>query len=178
MSLATVEDFGTLIGPRTLEIQRLLPGPMERIWDYLTKSELRRQWLASGDMELKVGSEFQLTWRNSELGVELGTRPADKSEEHTETMRVTACEPPRKLAYTFGSHGEVSYELKPAGDKVLLTLIHKNAPNRGTLLGVSAGWHAHLDVLVAVVSGTKAKPFWDNLAAIKPVYDKRIPADS
>jgi uncharacterized protein YndB with AHSA1/START domain len=177
MSVATVEEFGKLTGPRTLEIQRLLPGPMERIWDYLTKSELRKQWLASGDMELKVGAKFQFTWRNNDLYGEKGQRPDDKSEEHSEQMCVTVCEPPRKLAYTFGKHGEVSFELKPAGDKVLLTLIHHNAPNRGTLLGVSSGWHAHLDVLVAVVSGTKAKPFWDNLAAVKPVYDKNIPAD-
>lgn len=47
MSLATLEDYGTVTGPRTIEIQRILPGPMERIWDYLTKDNLRRQWLAA-----------------------------------------------------------------------------------------------------------------------------------
>ena len=178
MSIAAVEDFGIVTGPRTIEIQRSLPGPMERIWDYLTKSELRRQWLASGEMELKVGSEFTLTWRNDELATKLGERPEGKSSEHTAQMRVTVCEPPRKLSYTFGDSGEVSFELSPAGDKVLLTLIHSNAPNRGTMLGVSAGWHAHLDVLDAIISGTEPKPFWDNWAALKPIYDKRIPADS
>jgi uncharacterized protein YndB with AHSA1/START domain len=172
-----MEDFGSLTGPRTIEIKRLLPGPMERIWDYLTKSELRKQWLASGDMELKVGAEFTLTWRNDELATELGDRPEGKSSEHTAQMRVTECDPPRKLAYVFGNAGEVSFTLAPAGDKVLLTLIHSNAPDRGTMLGVSAGWHAHLDVLAAVLSGTKGKPFWETWAALKPIYDKNIPAD-
>ena len=178
MSLAAVADFGTLVGPRSLEIQRLLPGPIERIWDYLTKSELRRQWLASGDLGLKVGSECEFTWHNDELATEPGNWPEGMRTKHTELMRVTACEPPRKLVLIFGNHGEVSFDLQPAGDKVLLTLIHRNAPNRGTLLGVSAGWHAHLDVLVAITSGEKGKAFWDNWMALKAVYDKRIPAES
>jgi uncharacterized protein YndB with AHSA1/START domain len=178
MTVTMEQDFGTVTGPRTIEIKRLLPGPIERIWDYLTKSELRKQWLASGDMELKVGAEFTFTWRNEELATEPGNRPEGMRKEHSALMKITACEPPRKLAYIFGDNGEVSFELTPAGDKILLTLIHSKAPNRGTMLGVGAGWHAHLDVLVAVLSGTQAKPFWDNWASLKPIYDSRIPADS
>ena len=178
MSTAVVEDYGTVVGPRTIEIQRTLPGPMERIWDYLTKSELRRQWLAAGDMDLKVGSEFILTWHNEDLATEVGKPTEAKPSGHSAKMRVTQCEPPRKLAYIFGENGEVSFELKPAGDKVLLTLIHSNAPNRSSMLGVSAGWHAHLDVLAGIISGKKAKAFWANWAELKAVYDKRIPADS
>ena len=44
--------YGTLIEPATLKIQRLLPGPIERVWAYLTESDLRRQWLAAGPMEM------------------------------------------------------------------------------------------------------------------------------
>ena len=40
--------YGTLIEPTTLKIQRMLPGPIERVWAYLTDSELRRKWLAAG----------------------------------------------------------------------------------------------------------------------------------
>ena len=43
MDMKTPPDaYGTLIEPTTLKIQRLLPGPIERIWAYLTDSELRR----------------------------------------------------------------------------------------------------------------------------------------
>ena len=55
----TLEAFGELVEPATLRIQRLLPGPVERVWDYLTRSELRRQWLAVGEMELKPGASFE-----------------------------------------------------------------------------------------------------------------------
>ena len=44
--LAFIDAYGVLTEPTTLTIQRLLPGPVERIWSYLTDSELRRKWLA------------------------------------------------------------------------------------------------------------------------------------
>ena len=49
------------------KIQRILPGPIERVWAYLTDSDLRRRWLAAGPMEMKVGAPFELVWRNDEL---------------------------------------------------------------------------------------------------------------
>jgi uncharacterized protein YndB with AHSA1/START domain len=42
--------YGELTEPATLKIQRLLPGPIERVWAYLTEEELRRKWLAAGKM--------------------------------------------------------------------------------------------------------------------------------
>src|SRR5271166_2608641 len=64
---ATLEAHGVLTEPATLKIQRLLPGPIERIWAYLTESDLRRRWLAAGEMEMKVGAPFEFVWRNNEL---------------------------------------------------------------------------------------------------------------
>ena len=48
--LANPDAYGVLTEPATLKIQRLLPGPIERVWAYLMESELRRQWLAAGAM--------------------------------------------------------------------------------------------------------------------------------
>lgn len=72
---ATMDAYGVLTEPTTLKIQRVLPGPIERVWDYLTRSELRKQWFASGDMTLEVGAPFTLTWRNEELNEPRGKRP-------------------------------------------------------------------------------------------------------
>src|SRR6266702_3266314 len=74
--IATPNAYGSLIEPTTLKIQRLLPGPVERIWAYLTDSDLRRKWLAAGAMEMKLGAPFELTWRNDELSDPPGARPA------------------------------------------------------------------------------------------------------
>jgi len=54
------DAYGTLIEPTTLKIQRLLPGPIERCWAYLTESDMRRQWLAEGEMEMKLGASVEL----------------------------------------------------------------------------------------------------------------------
>jgi uncharacterized protein YndB with AHSA1/START domain len=34
--------YGELIEPTTLKLQRRLPGPIERVWAYVTESDLRR----------------------------------------------------------------------------------------------------------------------------------------
>lgn len=174
--LVTVEAYGVLTEPATLKIQRLLPGPIERIWAYLTDSELRRQWLAAGEMEMKVGAPVELVWRNDELSDPPGQRPSGFPDEHRMQSRITELDPPRKLAITWGSTGGVSFELEPEGDEVLLTVIHRRVPDRSTLLNVSAGWHMHLDILVARVTGQTPTPFWDGWGRLKKEYDRRMPA--
>jgi hypothetical protein len=39
---------------------------------------------------------------------------------------------------------------------------------------VGPGWHAHIDVLAARMSGTEPAPFWDNWTRLKADYDKRL----
>ena len=73
--LAKVDAYGALSEPSTLTIQRLLPGPIERVWAYLTDSDLRRTWLAAGEMDMKIGAPFELVWRNDELTNPPGQRP-------------------------------------------------------------------------------------------------------
>ncbi|MBV9812086.1 MAG: SRPBCC family protein, partial [Acetobacteraceae bacterium] len=145
--------YGVLSEPATLTIERVLPGPIERVWAYLTDSELRRQWLAAGAMELTVGAPFELVWRNDELTTPPGRRPAGIGAEHRMRSRIIAADPPRRLVFAWGESGEVSFVLEPVGDEVRLTLVHRRVPDRDTLLKVSAGWHMHLDTLVARASG-------------------------
>lgn len=168
--------YGVLTEPKTLKIERLLPGPIDRIWNYLTDGELRRLWLAAGTMEMKVGSTFELVWRNDELTDPPGRRPDGFGEEHRMQGEITELDPPHKLAITWSESGGVSFELAPKGDDVLLTLTHTGIPNRGYLLSVSAGWHMHLDIMAARLNGANPAPFWDGWARLKADYDKRLPA--
>jgi uncharacterized protein YndB with AHSA1/START domain len=173
---ASPDPYGALTEPTTVEIQRLLPGPIERIWAYLTESELRRQWLAAGQMDLKVGALFEFVWRNDELTDPPGQRPPGFSDEHRMQSRITELDPPRKLAITWQGSGDVSFELEPMGNKVLLTVTHHRLPDRPTLLKVSAGWHMHLDILVARATGKEPAPFWDGWSRLQEEYDRRLPA--
>ena len=172
----TLDSYGVLTEPDTLKIQRLLPGPIERVWAYLTESELRRQWMASGEMELEVGAPFELTWRNAELTDPPGEPPPGFSAEHSMSSQITELDPPRKLGISWGTTGGVTFELQPQGDEVLLTVIHRRVPDRSILLNVSAGWHAHLDVLAARMAGAAPEPFWNHWSGLKAEYDKRFPA--
>ena len=172
--IATIDDYGTLSEPMTLTIQRLLPGPIERVWAYLTDSDLRKQWLAAGEMEARIGAALELVWRNDELMPSPGQRPDGFPEEHRMVCEVTACDPPHKLAITWGRSGGVSFELQPKGQRVLLTLVHHRLPDRDSLLNVSGGWHAHLDVLADRLSDTTPEPFWDSWRRLKADYEKRF----
>ena len=58
--LANLDAYGALSEPATLTIQRILPGPIERVWAYLTESDLRRKWLAAGDMPAAVGGSASI----------------------------------------------------------------------------------------------------------------------
>jgi uncharacterized protein YndB with AHSA1/START domain len=173
---ATPAAFGTLIEPTTLKIQRLLPGPIERVWAYLTESDMRRKWLAAGQMEMKVGAPFEFVWRNDELSDPPGKRPEGFGEEHRMQSRITELDPPRKISFTWSESGDVSIELETRGDEVLLTLIHRRLPNRNHMLRVSAGWHMHLDVLVARAKGREPDPFWDGWLRLTKEYERRLPA--
>jgi uncharacterized protein YndB with AHSA1/START domain len=174
--LHATDTHGTLIEPATLNIQRLLPGPIERVWAYLTENDLRRKWLAAGQMETKAGTSFELVWRNDELTNPPGKRPAGFGEEHRMQSHIIEASPPRKLVFTWGESAEVSIELEPKGDKVLLNLIHRRVTERAMLLNVSAGWHVHLDILSARLSGTEPLPLWDEWARLRAEYEQRLPA--
>lgn len=172
---ASRDAYGTLIEPTTLKIQRLLPGPIERVWAYVTDGELRRKWLAAGKMEMKAGTSFEFVWRNDELTNPPGNKPEGFGEEHRMTSRITELDPPRKISFTWRDSGDVTIELEEKGEEVLLTLIHRRLPNRSTMLMVGAGWHMHLDVLVARARGEEPTPFWDGWLKLKQDYDRRLP---
>jgi uncharacterized protein YndB with AHSA1/START domain len=173
---ATPGAYGVLTEPATLTIRRLLPGPIERVWAYLTDSGRRRRWLAAGQMEMTVGAPFELVWRNDELSDPPARRPAGFPEEHRMRSRITELDPPRKLSFTWEGSGDVSFELERQGSEVLLTVVHRRLPDRETLLKVAAGWHMHLDVLVARATGEEPGPFWDCWSRLEREYDRRLPA--
>lgn len=174
--VGTLQSFGELIEPATLRIERLLPAPIERCWDYLTDAQLRRQWLASGDMPTTAGQPFELVWRNDELSDPPAVRPEGFPEEHRMTSEITAMDPPRKLAMAWGSTGGVTFELEARGAETLLKLTHHRVPERGMLLNVSAGWHAHLDILLARLRDDRPQPFWPAWQSLKQEYVRRLPA--
>lgn len=176
--LIEIDSYGALVAPDTLRIQRLLPGPIERVWSYLVESELRKLWLADGTMDPVEGAPLELVWRNDELAGPKDQRPAEMSEEHRMKSEVVAVEPPRRLVIAWANTGNVTFELEPRGEGVLLTLTHGGFAARSSLVGHSAGWHAHLDVLEALAFEREPKAFWSRFEDLRQQYDERFPAEA
>ena len=174
--MTTFDPYGTVIEPATITIQRRLPGNAKRVWAYLTQSELRRRWLAAGDMQMKAGTAFEFVWRNDELTDPPGRRPDGFSEEHRMESRIIELDPPNKLVFTWGASGEVSFELQPIASGVLLTVTHRRISDRANMLKIGAGWHMHLDILAARLANAKPEPFWDGWLRLRDEYEARIPA--
>jgi uncharacterized protein YndB with AHSA1/START domain len=127
-------------------------------------------------MEEGEGSSFELVWRNDELTDPPGERPAGFGDEHRMQSRIVEYDPPRKLTITWSGSGNVSFELAQRGDDVLLTVIHRRLPDRSSLLMHAAGWHIHLDILAARMTGEKPETFWDGWNRLMTDYDQRLPA--
>ncbi|MDH5221708.1 MAG: SRPBCC family protein [Betaproteobacteria bacterium] len=147
-----------LIKPSTVRLERLLPGPVERVWAYLTESKKRATWLAGGEFDLRVGGKIELVFENDKLSEEsrnFGTK-------HFEG-RITRLEPMRLLAHSWdwdGKDSEVVYELAPKGKDVLLTIVHRLPEDFAALRGVGGGWATHVGILEDVLKGAKPRPFW------------------
>jgi uncharacterized protein YndB with AHSA1/START domain len=172
---------GEIIDARTVRFQRLLPGPIERVWAYLTEAEKRATWFAGGEIEPRVGGKRTLHFRHADL-MQPGETAPEKYRQVVDGFasngRVTRYEPPRGLAFTWGKEGaesEVVFELAPQGDKVLLTLTHRKIVSREDMVNFSGGWHLHLLVLEHVLAGTKPPRFWDTHAQLDAKYQRMIP---
>jgi uncharacterized protein YndB with AHSA1/START domain len=178
----TNEQFGTFPAPGEIRIMRTLPGPIERLWQYLTDPEKRARWFAGGPMEPRAGGKMELFFRHANIAPG-ETPPANYTEVQDPGVRmpgtVLRWDPPRVLSYTFSEDSDVTFELIPQDQEnktVLLILTHRS---RGTDLpelgNYASGWHTHLSILTALLENTSPPPFWATHARLKAAYETRLP---
>jgi uncharacterized protein YndB with AHSA1/START domain len=166
----------TLVEPGTVKLERLLPGPVERVWAYLTESDKRAKWLAAGEFDLRVGGKIRLEWDNSRLPNDKPLSPEYESRgKGTADGVITRLEPMRLLAHTWKSSKwnidtEVSYELTPRGKDVLLTIVHRRLQPRDLVIGVMGGWDAHTGILADILNGVEPRPFWATHSKLEKEY--------
>ena len=159
----------TLIKPSTIRFERLLPGPIERVWEYLTVSEKRATWLAAGEFDLRLGGRIELHFDNEKLCDEKPPKDARGVGKHTHTGRITRLEPPRLLAHTWtweGGESEVTYELEKRGKDVLLVIHHRLPDDADLKVAVGGGWGAHTAILLDQLEGAKPRGFWSTHARL------------
>ena len=128
---------GVFTEPGTIRFERILPGPAERIWEYLTKSELKAKWLSAGDVEATVGGKVEHHFDHTRLSPEDDPFPEKyKALEAGDSSHgvVTQCDPPRLLSYTWaegdGTGSEVTFELfAEENNNIRLVLTHRQLPD-------------------------------------------------
>lgn len=167
---------GVLRDLHTVEFKRLMPGPIELAWDYLTKPELLKAWFADVALEPRLGGAVSVRFDKDTCGgCSAGVRGA-----------VREYQPPYVLAFTWiqlraqpdGSmqerdEGEVRFELAERGDKVVLTLLHSRLSTE-ELTSHSAGWHSYLDNLQSWIAGGGRIDFMAVVRRVRPGYEERL----
>lgn len=172
-------SYGELIAPDTLHIERTLPGPIERVWRYLTEADLRKQWLAAGPMELEVDGNVTLIFHNNSLTPHEDLPPekyAYYGDEHVVKGTITACDPPFLLSYTWpmgeNELSEVCFQLAEKGEKVQLQITHSRLTQADQKLSVAGGWHTHLEILLAQLESRTPPPFWSTHTKLEAQYER------
>jgi uncharacterized protein YndB with AHSA1/START domain len=148
----------------TVQIERVLPGPLERLWAYLTRAEHLRTWLADGDVPQTVGGRVELSQQHDGVPIRTGGIISGT---------VTRVEAPRLLEYTWTHRTEpttpeaplslVRFELEARGDDVLLRITHGQLRRTDQAL-IATGWHTHTGILEALLRDQLPTPFLETFS--------------
>ena len=80
--------------PAIMQLERLLPGPIERVWDYLTKPEFLETWLPNLQPKIQRSeppASLEYAWNgDSTVRIDLETRGQDVLLKLTH-RRLPAC---------------------------------------------------------------------------------------
>jgi uncharacterized protein YndB with AHSA1/START domain len=140
-----MSDLGEVVQIAAVRFERVLPGPLERVWRHLTDCAHLTGWYGEdGSIEPREGGAVRLMGGHIR-GV------------------VTQWKPHRRLAYTWNvfdpgdeesryRESYLTFELQAEGDHVALRLLHLPVPERMEPQ-TRMGWHTYLDMLGAVVEG-------------------------
>ncbi|CAM2800885.1 SRPBCC family protein [Rariglobus hedericola] len=174
--MKTNDSYGSFNGPAEVRLVRTLPGPIERIWQYLTDPAKRARWFAGGSCEPKAGGKNDLVFKHQNLSPD--EEPPEQykqmnAEGFTMPSTILRFEPPRLLSYTFDDSSEVTFELTPQGDQVILVLTHRaRGEDIPSIPGYASGWHTHFSLLAALLEDTTPPPFWALHKQLKAEYQK------
>ena len=176
-----MSDYGELIATDSVRFERILPGPIERVWSFLVEPEKRARWLCGGDTERAIGGRVEMHFHNATLSEEPDIAPPEKYKDMPEHVTfsgtVTAYEPPRLLSHSWdfeGESSEVTYELTAQDDQVKLVLTHRRLNTHEEIVSVCGGWHTHLDILLDILEEKSPQAFWKRHTAIEIEYENRL----
>jgi uncharacterized protein YndB with AHSA1/START domain/outer membrane murein-binding lipoprotein Lpp len=160
-------DLGKVINDHTVSFERLLPVPVDRVWQYLTEPEYLRQWLAVSSMEPRVGGRVELNFDVEEM--------PERKEKGTNIRGLISCfEPQSALAFSWidtanNLESAVSFQLIARGEQTSVIVTHSRLP-KNRMHEFMAGWHTHLDVLKARLTNAVPPQFGKRFREVVQTY--------
>jgi uncharacterized protein YndB with AHSA1/START domain len=149
--------------PDTIQLERMLDAPVDRVWRYLTEAELRREWFMGGT-DARPDREFELINDHDNLSAEDAPYPESYAQYKGTVWneKVLRFDPPRLLETTFqgGKNGNVTYELFADGDRTRLVLTHSGITSGTGAQDFGSGWNSHMSVLQEKLAGRSVPNFW------------------
>lgn len=176
-----MRDPAVEIAPGTIRFERDLPGPVNRIWDYLTHPTIRGRWLGTGPMDIKAGGRFEIVFRHDELTPHAEVAPAkyDTPKAVAVQGEVRDCRFPTMIALSWppaGPESTVSFVLTQVQGRIRMSLTHAGIEGREKKIEAAARWHAHLNILEAKSNMVLPPPFWKRFSEYEAGYAELFPA--
>jgi len=176
-----MNKYGEMLEDGTLKFVRVLPGPIDRIWAWITDGEKRAEWLAGGGDITHAGQTVRFDFQHDRLTPHDETYP-DKYKEMAAgvsyDVEVRVCEAPYRLVLFWPSEkwraSDIEFRLSEEGKDVKLQLFQRGDVKAEELIGSSAGWHVHLGIMAAKLSGEAPAPFWSAHEAFCREYAERF----
>jgi uncharacterized protein YndB with AHSA1/START domain len=162
-----------------VRFERLLPGPIERVWAYLVEGEKRATWFCGGEAEPHAGGHLALFFKHSQITSEPPPESMRKMNDEGAMMggTITAWDPPCRLAFNWPGMGDpdsdVEFLLSQAGDRVRLVLTHHRLATKARMASISSGWHLHLGLLEDQLTGSAPRGFWSRHDGLQAEYAQR-----
>ena len=151
--------MGTIVEGGVLRFERDLPGPIERVWAYLTEDDKLGQWFAHGNVTPRVGGDVTLA---------IGMNGRVTVYDRPNVLEYTWNEPQRETLPVFDAL--VRWELRAQDDGVHLTLTHSRLP-AATYPQFGAGWHTLLERITVALAGRQNGDLMTEFAAVQPAYE-------
>jgi uncharacterized protein YndB with AHSA1/START domain len=145
------KELGQSTRVLSVSFERVLPGPIARVWEHLTDTKLLPQWFGNATIEPRVGGAVRLM------------------DGHIRGV-VTQWHPPHRLSYTWNvfdpgdgpdaisayPESYLSFTLEETESGVLLRLSHVPILDRFEKQN-AMGWHTFLDILSAALNREKVE---------------------
>lgn len=144
-----MSENGQMAKVPMVRFERRLPGPIERVWEFITDTKRLPGWFGEGAIEPRAGGCVKLMGGHVRGGV-------------------TQWQPPRRPTHTWNVFGPgeekspysesyLTIELEPRANEVLLTLTHLPVLERFEKQD-AMGWHTYLGMLEAALRRGPSEP--------------------